>query len=276
MKITELAVGTAYLIGSRGYARDPGALLDTGPWLSRGERSHRYDSRTDMPRLERDPDGRLGKRWGTVSSTYGDVRGLLTVCTGGYALTQDYIGDPDDPEDPTRTVAVSVAERDARVAALPEVAAAMLAAVEADPMAWPKAPEGYSFHVVRPQDIVQPWAEHVEQESRAAQQRAAAAVRDVERAAGQAAARQRLIAAIEPPESELTPYGLWSGTDGMRRSWTDMEAMCERYAAAKAPAGPLPELAACAVQASHGPHVYHAATRDGVPVGDRTCPGVTR
>lgn len=274
MKLAELDTATVYAIGAAGAISDPdpGVVLDTVPWIRNASTGVRG---RPSPVYSASPDGRYGRKvWGKIDH-YGDTRGLLTVTTSGHALVVDYIGDPDDPDDPSRTVAQSVADRDARVAALPEIGAAALAALHADPDTDPALPPGYTLRMMRPQDIPSTWAEHLDRKRVSAENDQELRVRRAAEAQRQRAARDRMIAVIEPPESELTGYGRWGGTEPARyMTWVELEALCERYAERKA--GPLPELAACAVRPPHGPHVYHAAAVTGADLGERTCPGVQR
>lgn len=233
MKLTDLDTATVYAIGAAGAISDPnpGVVLDTVPWIRNASTGVRG---APSPVYSPSPDGRYGRKvWGRIDH-YGDTRGLLTVLTRGYVLSQDYIGDPGDPDDPSRTVAQSVADRDARVAALPEIGAAALAALHVDPDNAPVLPSGYELRMMRPQDIACTWSEYLERERRAAEADRQSKARRAAEAQRQRDARARMIAVVAPPESELASYGKWSGDEPARyMKWTDLEALCERYAERK-------------------------------------------
>lgn len=233
MKIADIDTATVYAIGAAGAISDPnpGVVLDTVPWIRNASTGVRGPV---SPVYSPSPDGRYGRKvWGKIDH-YGDTRGLLTVLTRGYALAQDYVGDPDDPSDPSRTVADSVADRDARVAALPEIGAAALAALRADPDTDPPLPAGYELRMMRPQDISCTWPEYLERERRAAEADRESKARAAAEAQRQRDARARMLAVVAPPKAELASYGRWSGNEPARyMKWTDLEELCERYAARK-------------------------------------------
>lgn len=217
MRIKDIKVDETYIVRGAGYANDGVGMLVLGePWVSR---SDRY-ARGTTPVLYRPSEPMDGRSFGLISELYGDRRGIPMLVMSRF---QDY--------------GALSALRD-QLPVLAQQARTYLTDTTPEPgqrgVPAPPLPEGVVLVLARPQEVEATEAEHAaqvraEEEARERQQ----AHRDAALAV-QSEAHARLLAATgnDPMVSQWWIWHRARNSDSVTRlAWSDLEKLCQAYAA---------------------------------------------